>query len=203
MKAEELNKVIESLRGANLSRADLGGANFRWADLGGSDLSGAELIGANLSRANLSGANLRWADLIGANLSGANLSGANLIGANLIGANLSGVIFNEHTSFFLPSCPSIGAFTAFKKCNDDIMVTLLIPEDAKRSSATSYKCRASKAVVLSIDGDLKEAVSIYDNKFIYRVGETITVDDFDDNRWVECGRGIHFFMHRELAQIYS
>ena len=49
---------------------------LRGADLSGADLNRADLSGANLSRADLSGANLSWADLRRADLRRANLSGA-------------------------------------------------------------------------------------------------------------------------------
>jgi len=78
---------------ANLGRAALGGADLRranliWANLSWADLNEANLIWANLSKANLIGANLRRADLIGANLMEADLRRANLIWADLNEANL-------------------------------------------------------------------------------------------------------------------
>lgn len=84
---------------------------------------------------------------------------------------------------------------------------LLIPADAKRSSATSRKCRASKAVVVSIttmDGEpLEGSVSSdYDSEFIYTIGETVEVADFDENRWNECAPGIHHFITRMEAVKY-
>jgi hypothetical protein len=86
-----------NLYGADLSRANLYGANLYGANLSGANLSGANLYGADLSGANLSRANLSGANLYGADLSGANLSRANLYGANLSGANLSGAPgFNKH-----------------------------------------------------------------------------------------------------------
>lgn len=42
-----------------------------------------------------------------------------------------------------------------------------------------------------------------DRSFIYRVGETVSVDDFDNNRWNECAPGIHFFVTRDEAVKYS
>lgn len=53
------------------------------------------------------------------------------------------------------------------------LVKLLIPEDAKRSSATSAKCRCNKAQVLEITSlDGKESydttTSSYDKTFIYK-----------------------------------
>ena len=200
-----------NLRGANLSNANLSNANLRGADLSGADLSDADLSNADLSNANLSGANLSGANLGGADLSGANLRGANLRGANLRYTNLSGanlsnanlqnILINELSAFIPLSCPEEGSFIAFKTAQNHI-IKLLIPEDAKRSSATSYKCRASKAKVLEISDELSSIQSDYDNNFVYAVGETIEVDNFDECRWNECSTGIHFFMSKELARQY-
>jgi len=132
---------------------------------------------------------------------------ANLSCANLRGADLSDVLINETTSFFTISCPEEGSFIAFKKADSKI-VKLLVCEDAKRSSATSLKCRCSKAKVLSIEdldgtiSDLTEVKSNYKSDFIYKIGETVEVTDFDENRFNECSTGIHFFMSREQAKQY-
>ena len=185
-------------------------------ELGGTraDLSGADLYGADLSHANLSGADLSGADLYGANLSHANLSGADLYGANLSHANLSGarnlntISWNIFTAFYMLQCPETGAFIGYKKASDKIIM-LEICADAKRSSATSRKCRCSKAKVLSItnlDGtacELTALASNYDSKFIYRVGEIVEVPDFCEDRWCECAKGIHFFITRDEAVQYS
>lgn len=172
-------------------------ANLRWADLSGLDLRGANLYGADLYGANLYGANLR-----GANLRGANLYGANLGGADLGGADLGGV---KNLLVHL-CCPEKGTYTAFKKARGKI-VELEIPADALRSSATGRKCRASKAKVISITnydgtpaGD--EVASDHDSNFVYRVGETVEVENFDENRWNECAPGIHHFITREEAVQY-
>ena len=165
--------------------ADLRWADLRWADLSGADLSGADLSGANLSGANLSGADLRWADLSGANLSGVRH------------------IESARNLFYPLTCPEKGEYTAFKKAGGKI-VELRIPADAKRLSATGRKCRASKAVVVSITeldgtpaGD--EVCSDYDRSFVYRIGETVEVQNFDENRWNECAPGIHHYITREEA----
>lgn len=77
------------LRGAGLSRADLGwGISLRQVDFTGANLSSANLTGADFGFANLSGANLIGVDLSRANLSGANLSHASLSDANLHKARL-------------------------------------------------------------------------------------------------------------------
>ena len=169
------------------------------ANLTGADLTGANLYGADLSRANLSRANLT-----GANLTGANLTGANLTGANLYGADLK----NTTNVNYPIACPEKGSFTAFKKVQNNYIVELEIPEDALRSSATSRKCRCSKAKVISItnvDGspaDVEVVYSKHDNTFTYEVGKMVTPDSFDEDRWHECAPGIHFFITRQEAVDY-
>ena len=157
-------------------------------------------------RANLKGANLRDAYLYGTNLCDADLRGADLYGANLRGADLRGVRYNEQTAYYAMQCPEKGAYIGYKKAEGKI-VELEIQADAKRSSATTRKCRASKAKVLSItsiDGKehFKKAKSNRDNSFVYRVGETVEVKDFDEDRWNECSTGIHHFITREEAAMY-
>ena len=200
------------LRGANLSDADLPGADLSCANLRNANLSGADLSCANLRGANLFGANLSDADLPGADLSCANLRGADLSGANLRNANLSGasmdqMIWDIHTVFYPLQCPDSGSYIGYKKASG-LVVELEIPADARRSSATSRKCRASKAKVLSITdingnpagGQVK---SNYDPDFVYTIGETVEVSDFDDDRWNECSTGIHHFITRAEAVIYE
>ena len=50
--------------------------------------------------------------------------------------------------------------------------------------------------------DVKEAISIYNKDFIYRLGEVVE-SEFDTNRWNECSTGIHFFMTFEEARDYN
>ena len=196
-----------SLSGADLRSADLSGANLRSAYLSGADLSGADLSGASLSGAYLSGANLRSADLRSADLSGADLSGANLSGASLSGAYLSGAKYNERTAFLALACPEEGDFIAWKKVGDAI-IKLRIPAEAKRSSATSRKCRCEFAEVLelqNLDGTTYKDDKVVNDNYvgtIYKVGEIVHPDSWDDNRWNECSHGIHFFMTRDEAVRY-
>ena len=201
------------LRGANLRYADLCGANLRYADLRGADLRGANLRYANLCDAdlcdaNLRGANLRNADLRKANLCDADLCDADLRNANLCGAkNTDKTAWDAYTAFYPLQCPETGSFIGYKKAADKI-VMLEICADAKRSSATSRKCRCSKAKVLSIthldgsDSGLTEVRSNYSKEFVYRVGEIAEAPDFDENRWNECTAGIHFFITRGEAVEY-
>ena len=204
------------LRGANLCDADLRGANLCDADLCDAGLCGAGLRGANLCDADLRGADLRGADLRGANLCGAGLRGANLCDADLRGANLRGADLRganlcdadlrDAKGCYL-SCPTEGSFIGWKKASGHI-VKLRIPEDARRSSATGHKCRCDKAYVMEIqnmDGTKATEDTVrsdHDKNFVYTVGATVEVPDFDDNRWSECAPGIHFFIDRRAAVEY-
>ena len=235
MTNEELKKIIEKhekwlknqedgeradlcdadLRDADLRGANLCDANLRYANLCGANLCDANLCDANLRYANLRGANLCDANLRDANLRGANLCGANLCDANLCDANLCGANLRDadlrdakNVPFVPMTCPDSGSFTAWKKAHGHI-VKLLIPEDARRSSATGRKCRCDKAVVAAIEtvsgesAELDEIASDYDGTFIYKVGETVTVPNFCEDRFKECAEGIHFFINRQEAVDYN
>ena len=179
--------------------------------LRGADLYGADLYGADLRRADLYGANLYGADLRRADLYGANLRGANLRRADLRGANLP-----ELTIAKISILPDEGDIIGWKKAWTDnempptpVIVKLLIPSDAQRSNATGRKCRASTARVLDLQDKQGNslppdttAYSGYDIDFTYKKGETVSVEDFDTNRWDECAPGIHFFITRIEAVEY-
>lgn len=220
----ELNKIIENhshwlkkdCDGWEHMRADLSCTNLSWCNLSGANLLMADLSWADLSNANLSWTSLSWADLSlvdlfgadlsWANLSGANLSRANLLGTKLSGANLSGANLTKARDIpYIPiACPDTGAFIAWKNVNGYI-VKLQIPEDAKRSSATTNKCRCDKALVLAIenkDGTDSGETTLINRTYetcIYTIGEMVYPDSWDDNRWNECSHGIHFFTNRQEA----
>ena len=217
------------LRKADLRKADLSRADLRDADLSEANLYRAFCLHTNLCRVDLSNAYLRDADLYSAfccytNLYGVDLRGADLREANLLRADLrkadlreanlrnaylSGTDLSENAKIDYPiTCPETGSFIGYKKAIYGYIVKLQICEDAKRSSATTKKCRCSKALVLAIenmdgsDSGLQEIESHFDPCFIYRVGEIAEVYNFDDNRWNECAPGIHFFMDRQDAVEY-
>ena len=193
------------LRGAHLQYADLQDADLQGADLRGADLQGAHLQGANLQDADLQGADLRGADLRGANLQYADLRGAHLQDARLQGANLQDANLQDADGIApivrarLSVLPDEGDVVGWKSCSGDIIVKLRIPAGAGRSNATGRKCRAQYAEVLEVIG-AEYAVSIYDNSFIYRPGETVHPDSWDDDWTVECSHGVHFFITRAEAE---
>ena len=187
------------LRGAKLCGANLRGVNLRGANLRGADLCGAILCRADLRGAKLCRASLYEADLYEADLYEADLREADLYKANLYEA--------KNVPFIPMQCPDSGSFIGWKKAHNYI-VKLEIASDAKRSSATSRKCRCDKALVLAIenlDGTLSgldKVSSDHDNNFVYEVGELASVSNFEENRWIECAPGIHFFINRQEAVEY-
>ena len=188
----------------NLSYADLSGVDLRGADLSGADLSHADLSHADLCEADFHKANIRDAVLRGANLSGADLGNVDIRGAVLIGAYIRGA---KNVPNIPLACPSEGAFIGWKVV-DNFLVELEIPEDARRSSATTSKCRCNKAKVLTItDLNGKNPIAEIENTnyapLTYKVGEMVYPDYFDDDRWNECSHGIHFFVNKQDAINYS
>ena len=136
---------------------------------------------------------------------------ANLRGAYLRGADLQGVYLQGAKNIpFLPwiiIVPECGSFVGWKKVGAYI-IKLKILDDAKRSNATGRKCRCSAAEVLEIqnlDGTKSDIDRIHNDSYCgadYIVGEIVTPDSFDDDRWNECSHGIHFFITRQEAVEY-
>jgi hypothetical protein len=143
----------------------------------GADLSGADLSGADLRRADLSGADLRRADLSDA-------KDAELVTARTL------------------IVPESGQFTGWKKCKNDVIVKVMVGKNARRSNATGRKCRAEYVKVLKVFG-AEFGISKYDKKTEYHTGKIVRCDKWNEDRWEECGGGIHFFLTRIEAENYS
>ena len=197
--AKTVTKALKG--GADLRYADLRNADLRYADLRCADLRYADLRNADLRYAYLCYAYLRGADLRGADLRNADLRNADLCGADLRNADLC-----DAKGTYM-ACPTDGSFIGWKKASGYV-VKLQIPEDARRSSAGGEKCRCDKAYVVEIqnaDGtkaDIETIHSDNDANFVYTVGATVEVSDFDGDRWNECAPGIHFFIDRRAAVEY-
>ena len=202
MTQEELNKVLENHK--HWLNEDCDGWEEMKADLCGANLRNADLRYADFRYANLRNADLRYADLCGADLRYADLRNADLRGVNLRYADLCGAV---NVPFIPYACPDFGMFIGYKKASGYI-VELEIPEDAKRLSATTRKCRCNKAKVLRIlnydrtVADVTEVRSNYNSAFVYKVGDIVSVDNFDEDRFNECSTGIHFFINFQEAVDY-
>ena len=200
--------------GANLRGADLRFACLRLANFQDADLTGANLGGADLRMADFRGACLRQAVLDQAILKDTFFEEADLEDVSFRSVYVNGAYFENAKNLpFIPMvCPETGAFVAWKKCaskSGQVIVKLLVPEDAKRSSGTGRKCRSEKAVVLEIQTKTGkprnnvQAWSLHDKKFVYEVGKTVVPrEPFCEERFKECESGIHFFMHRQEAVEY-
>lgn len=207
--------VIQAIReGVDLSNANLVGACLHCVDFSNVDMHGADLYGADLR-----GCLFFNACLIGVSLRKANLDTTRFDGAELLRADLTNAILCDtqldkakNVPYYPLACPSEGAFIGWKKVRNGILeylIKLEIPEDARRCSAGSRKCRCDKARVLGItrlDAPKKTIRSVvncdYNPMVIYEVGEMVYPDSYDENRWNECSHGIHFFINKHDAIHY-
>lgn len=164
-------------------------------------------------------------------------NGCDFVGACLETVTFVNCLSDVRTMGLHLVCPEKGEYTAFKKAvvfiytkngknatsdvrnrkikgivkQVPVIIELRIPKDAKRSSATTRKCRASKAKVISItsiDGNThyKKAVARWNmtRLFVYEVDKTVVpTNGFDENRWNECAPGIHHFITRDEAVAYD
>jgi hypothetical protein len=205
MENDRLKEIMDShIRWLNCEddgvRADLRGSNLSLSDLRESNLSESNLSGSNLSGSDLSGSNLSWSDLSGSNLSGSSLRGSNLRGSNLSWSDLSESDLREAKLPPFQICD--GDLIGWKKIYKKI-VKIKIPHQARRTaSLVSRKCRAEYAEVIEIDdGKMSEIQGGYAD-LVYRVGESVYPDSYDDDIRVDCTHGIHFFQTREEAEEY-
>jgi len=188
--------------------------DFRYLNLEKSDLSVSALRGIDLSYSNLCGTKFLASDCSDAKFTGCSTD----YYTDFTYANL---IHSIDVTFVPMACPETGEFIGWKRVKN-YLVKLKIPEDAKRSSATSYKCRCDKAFVLGIynldgsDADLDElnvvarGLMVGGVKFeqitapiTYKVDEIAYADSFDEDRWDECSHGIHFFTEYSMARQYK
>lgn len=203
------------IRGINVSSR-----NLRYAQFIDCSFIDCRFLECNFTKAVFTGCTLaRRVVFRFCNLQEVNLCGANLYSCNFIDCfGLDTAIVDDKTLYYRPQCPTNGSFIGYKGawCYDPelhirpVLVTLAIPADAYRSSATTRKCRCDKAMVLdacdlSNGQPLPNTVpihSVYDSNFVYTIGQTLQVADCNTNRWAECATGIHFFMEKEHARLW-
>lgn len=176
--------------------------NFENSSVENALFDGNSLYGANFQNANMKTAAFRECDM-----RTCNIKGANLYGAVLEHAKLDDIQSDDDTQWFRMCCPEKGPILGYKKCVNDRVVQLLIPADAKRTSATLPSCRCNKAKVLTIKNfdeteEYEEAWSLVDENFVYRKGQWVEVKDFNEDRWMDSTTGIHFWMERRQALGY-
>ena len=231
---EDLHIIGVDLRSAIFDDCWISNTMFDDSDLSNSlfkhaSFNDCSFVNADVSCAFFISSFFRYSNLSNVNANGASFDKIAFEHVNMKGAHFTSSIFVKVAlddseivdAYSLPdiplACPSSGSFIGWKKVlifnhSSRRMITtaiakLEIPEDAKRSSELSNKCRCDKAKVISIeslDGErfYQEAVSYRDHSFIYKVGETVSVPNFDECRWHECSSGIHFFIDKQAAIDY-
>lgn len=177
----------------------------------GTNFAGASFDKCKFTNANCYGAIFRDTAFWDVDLTNVKMLKADFTNANFVRCKLGNIVYDECTCGIALACPEKGAFTAFKKAKlyngDRCIVELQVPADALRSSATTRKCRVSKAKVVAVytmyGKSIKQnAYSTHTRSFAYKLGKTVEVKNFDKNRWNECSSGIHCFITKREAEQY-
>ena len=179
------------------------------------DMSCTKLEGASFYHCNFDKTSFIKSNMTDAHFGYSCLGESNLTDAWIRNTHFNNAYIEKAMMPYFPMvCPDEGEFIAWKACrvswgNEVVIVKLLIPKDAKRSSGTGRKCRADKAKVLefqSLDGTKLNGkqksciVSWWNGRFTYNIGKIVKPEEpFCENRYEECASGIHFFMNREEA----
>ena len=100
----------------------------------------------------------------------------------------------------------------YKKIQDGYIVKMRIDgkhnelrDGVKRQNAKHAKNRCSKAFVLDIyhmndkKNKIDSGYGLHDPNFLYKVGEYVEVDNYDDDLTEVCSTGIHYFLSEEPA----
>src|SRR3972149_2884808 len=102
----------------------------------------------------------------------------------------------------------------YKKARNGYIVKLMIlgenNEDLynKRDSKLYIKYRCSKAKVLDIfhcitNERINEIPSIYRNNFIYKINEIVREPNYNKEKHIICGEGIHYFKTKKQAKYWE
>lgn len=227
---KELEQIIETYHrdgneetALNFHGGVVNNRDLSWQDLRNADFShisdrnlklvGADISGANFSHANLKGSDMRKCIARGTDFTGAILDDTLATGAEFTNCDFSRASFvgaqltdTAHDRYVPMVCPAEGSFIGYKKAGGHI-VKLYIPDNAKRLSGSDRRCRTNLALVLSIttlDGEetgIQEVKSDIGN-MIYRVGQHVVVNEWDNNRFHDHVPGIWFFIDRMEAVLY-
>ena len=107
-------------------------------------------------------------------------------------------------------------YKAAKVGETRVLITLDIPDDAITNVARTSvvvkdtaKYRTNKANVLKIEDEdgkeYTEAVTVFyrENSLTYKLNELVEVSNYDMNLEEVCSSGIHFFLTKRVAELYS
>lgn len=217
---------MAEIKNANLSFTNLCVSDISWANFSGTDFSFADfkstfMIGACFQESILKSA--RFDSVV---LEEVDFSDAILDYSTFYNSNFEGAIVNRASFYYsifdnlnrgtkclkdakiLPYIPMNlpeGEFIAWKKLDNGLIAKLKILKDSKRNRAMGDECRCNKALVMEFQStggvtyDCTEYLNERYSPCLYKVGEVVYADSWDNNRWDENTHGIHFFLDRKAA----
>lgn len=200
---------------SNLTGTEFSNVSFEHVVFTGDDMRLVDYFDSRLKSVKMNKCVMFESDFVETSFEDVTIYKSNLDDSNVRNSNFNNIRLIGNSGSLL-NCPEEGSFIGFKglcgKNRRNLLICKLeIPMDAKRSSAFGRKCRCSKAKVLEIlamDDEynftipVEKGFSLHELGFEYKVGEMIYPDSFDDDRWVECSNGIHFFMTKQEAIDY-
>jgi hypothetical protein len=194
-----------NFRGTDFSRVDFREVDFRWADFIRVDFSeagftGADFRWADFRWADFSRVDFRWADFGGVDFRWVDFGEANFREADFGEANFGEAQWDYTTVGIHPAAE--GSLVGWGK-KQGVIVKMIIPENAKRSCATTRKHRAEYAYVLGVYNDERQVT--VDNRWgrtTYTPGQIVYCHKWEEDRWIECAGGIHFFLSRKEAEAW-
>ena len=195
---EKALKSKVSFRYADLTNEDFSGLDLSNIDFYGADLEDSLFSRAKLNKTNFSRAFLADSDFRNTNIKNAIFSDA--IGIIDCKFSQRGKKYIVSKYFAIPKGKLIGykKIKSLSNREKDIICTLEIPAKAKRIRTLAGKCRAEYAIVRKGSG-----YSFHRDSFRYKEGGVVKPEKkFNNDPFVECASGIHFFLTKREAQDY-
>ena len=207
--------IAAYIDGCSFVDCSLSSASFRHTTIKhcyfyNSNLSRARFGSADMDTVNLERCSLRNVNFDAARLQSVRFENCSLRNAYFEDSNMMREVTTNHPQ--LPQgelegwkllCGGTGEHDCYP-----VIARLRIPRDAQRvQPVVGYKCRASFVITeeLFYPEGIKGSPSVhasYDRTTVYRVGEWTVSDRYDDNPFVQCSHGIHFFLTRKEAEDY-
>ena len=202
----ELDEIIDEhqkwTRGLSGQRANLSNCDISGLDMSYANLADGIFVNVNMSSVDLTCTTLNDAKMSGAILKEANLSFANLFFTDLSRADLSGAILRG--AFFYRSVLTSCKFKDNKSLQDAIFKDVDLSKICSNVLPLPMACPDTGAFI-----GWKKCRDRCGNPVIVKLlipedaKETIQVDNFEENRFVECAPGIHFFINKQEAIEYN
>ncbi len=197
-------------RYSDFSNSYFSNSYFRYSDFSNSNFSNSYFRYSDFSNSYFSNSDFRYSDFSNSYFSNSYFRNSNFRYSNFRYSNFRNSDFRNsdfrnsdfrNSKFNYRILPEEGKIIGYKKAGNEI-IKLEIDCETAVGGMIGRKCRCKKAKVLEITNNKKEIYSDYDNSFIYKVGEIVEVEDWNDKPYLECEKGIHFFITRQEAEDY-